>query len=60
MTEARLARVHEEGIGMSNVQARLKLLYGEDFRFEITSRLGEGTSVRIEVPELVSELPAVT
>jgi len=60
MTEARLARVHEEGIGMSNVQARLKLLYGDDFRFEITSRLGEGTSVRIEVPELVSELPAVS
>jgi len=60
MTEARLARVHEEGIGMSNVQARLKLLYGDDFRFEIASRLGEGTSVRIEVPELVSELPAVS
>ena len=60
MTEARLARVHGEGIGMSNVQARLKLLYGEDFRFEITSRLGAGTTVRIEVPELVSELPAVS
>ncbi|HMD32891.1 MAG TPA: histidine kinase, partial [Candidatus Acidoferrales bacterium] len=56
MTEARLARVHEEGIGMSNVQARLKLLYGDDFRFEISSRLGAGTVVRIEVPELVSEL----
>ncbi len=60
MTEARLARVHEEGIGMSNVQARLRLLYGDDFRFEIASRLGEGTTVRIEVPELVSELPAVS
>jgi len=60
MTEARLARVHDEGIGMSNVQARLKLLYGEDFRFEISSRLGTGTTVRIEVPELVSELPAVS
>jgi len=60
MTEARLARVHDEGIGMSNVQARLKLLYGEDFRFEISSRLGSGTTVRIEVPELVSELPAVS
>jgi len=60
MTEARLARVHDEGIGMSNVQARLKLLYGDDFRFEISSRLGAGTLVRIDVPELVSELPAVS
>ena len=60
MTEARLARVHDEGIGMSNVQARLKLLYGDDFRFEISSRLGAGTLVRIDVPELVSEVPAVS
>jgi sensor histidine kinase YesM len=42
------------------VQARLKLLYGEDFRFEISSRLGAGTLVRIDVPELVSEIPAVS
>jgi len=45
---------------MSNVQERLRLLYGDDFRFEVTSRLGRGTLVRIEVPELVSELPAVS
>ena len=60
MTADRLARVHDEGIGMSNVQERLRLLYGEDFRFEVTSRLGSGTLVRIDVPELVSELPAVS
>jgi two-component system LytT family sensor kinase len=60
ITEARLARVHEEGIGMSNVQARLKLLYGDDFRFEISSQFGTGTRVRIEVPELVSVLPAAS
>ncbi len=60
MTADRLARVHDEGIGMSNVQERLRLLYGEDFRFVVTSRLGSGTLVRIDVPELVSELPAVS
>jgi two-component system LytT family sensor kinase len=60
ISEARLARVHEEGIGMSNVQARLKLLYGDDFRFEISSQFGCGTRVRIEVPELVSALPAAS
>ena len=60
MSEARLARVYGEGIGMSNVRARLKLLYGEEFRFHITSRPGIGTQVRIEVPELVSLSPAIT
>ena len=60
MSEARLARVYGEGIGMSNVRARLKLLYGEEFQFHITSRPGIGTQVRIEVPELVSLSPAIT
>lgn len=60
MPESRLPRNHEEGIGMANVRARLKLLYGDDFRFEVTSQLGEGTCVRIEVPELVSALPVST
>jgi two-component system LytT family sensor kinase len=58
ISESRLAHVYGEGIGMSNVRARLKLLYGEEFRFEINSRPGIGTQVRIEVPELVSVVPA--
>jgi two-component system LytT family sensor kinase len=60
MSEGRLARAAGEGIGMSNVRARLKLLYGEEFRFQITSRPGMGTQVRIEVPELVSLSPVAT
>ncbi len=60
MPESRLPHNNEEGIGMANVRARLKLLYGDDFRFEVSSQLGEGTCVRIEVPELVSALPAST
>jgi two-component system LytT family sensor kinase len=45
-----------EGIGLSNVRERLRVLYGTDFRLEILSRPGEGTLIRIEFPELV---PAV-
>ena len=55
--EGRLPQVYVDGIGMSNVQERLRVLYGGDFRMEITSRAGQGTLIRIEVPELVSALP---
>src|ERR1700683_5387282 len=50
--EERLAQVYAEGIGISNVQERLRLLYGDQFRMDIRSRHGHGTQVHIEVPEL--------
>jgi two-component system, LytTR family, sensor kinase len=52
--EERMAKVYMEGIGISNVHERLRVLYGGDFRMEIASREGAGTRIRIEVPELVS------
>jgi two-component system LytT family sensor kinase len=55
----RLPQVYENGIGISNVRERLRVLYGNDFRIDIFSREGSGTRIRIEVPELVSELPGV-
>jgi sensor histidine kinase YesM len=48
-----MPHVYVEGIGLSNVRERLRVLYGADFRLEIESRPGEGTIIRIEVPELV-------
>ncbi|MGB6975459.1 MAG: histidine kinase [Terracidiphilus sp.] len=39
-----------EGIGMKNVQERLEVLYGNQARFEVESRPGRGTLVRIELP----------
>jgi two-component system LytT family sensor kinase len=42
-----------KGIGISNVHERLRVLYGEDFRFDIHSVEGKGTFVRIDVPDLV-------
>jgi sensor histidine kinase YesM len=48
----------ERGIGISNVHERLRVLYGEDFRFDIRSQEGAGTHVRIEFPEVVSVMQA--
>jgi sensor histidine kinase YesM len=38
------------------VHERLRVLYGDEFRMQISSREGAGTLIRIEVPELVSEM----
>jgi two-component system LytT family sensor kinase len=56
--EARLATVLEHGIGVGNVNERLRVLFGSDYGMWIDSRPGEGTRVRIESPELKTELPA--
>lgn len=52
--EGRVPEIFQSGIGISNVHERLKVLYGTDFLFEVTSEPGQGTSIRIEVPELSS------
>src|SRR3989475_4613605 len=54
--EERMPQVYVDGIGISNVHERLRVLYGNDFRLQITSRPGAGTLIRIEIPELVSEM----
>src|SRR6266849_1002385 len=51
--EDRMAQVFGDGIGISNVHERLRVLYGSDFQMSISSRKGEGTRIRIEVPELI-------
>ncbi|MGC8792560.1 MAG: sensor histidine kinase [Bryobacteraceae bacterium] len=50
--EHRLATLLEEGIGVSNVNERLKVLFGSDYRMWIDSKPGQGTRVEIEIPEL--------
>ena len=54
IAEAKLATLFEQGIGVSNVNERLKVLFGDDYKMWIDSRLGEGTSTGIELPEQVS------
>ena len=48
--EANLANLFEQGIGVSNVNERLKVLYGSDYRMWIDSKPGEGTRTGIEIP----------
>ena len=57
-----MTNVFGEGIGISNVQERLRVLYGADFHMDISSKPGEGTRIRIDIPELIpnaSEIPAI-
>jgi two-component system, LytTR family, sensor kinase len=62
--EARLATLFEQGIGVSNVNERMKVLYGPDYRMWIDSKPGEGTRTGIEIPdvqvgsEIGQEVPA--
>jgi two-component system LytT family sensor kinase len=53
----RQTEVSGSGIGISNVRERLKVVYGQDFLMKIDSQPGKGTSIRIEIPELVTKVP---
>jgi len=56
ISEEKMPHVYVEGIGLSNVRERLHVLYGTDFSLDLQSRPGEGTLIRIEVPELTQDL----
>ena len=58
--EAKLANLLEQGIGVSNVNERLKVLFENDYRVWIDSHPGRGTRIEIEVPELHTNLAAVS
>ena len=49
--EAKLATLFEQGIGVNNVNERLKVLFGNNYRMWIDSKPGEGTRTGIEIPE---------
>src|SRR4051795_6928648 len=52
MTEERLEQAFGGGIGLSNVNERLRTIYGAAFGLKLTSSAGRGTSVTLEIPEL--------
>ncbi|HWB85213.1 MAG TPA: sensor histidine kinase [Bryobacteraceae bacterium] len=58
--ETKLATLLDQGIGVSNVNERLKVLFGNDYRMWIDSQMGRGTRIQIEVPELQTDLAAVS
>jgi two-component system LytT family sensor kinase len=58
MGEERLSVIYFQGIGISNVHERLRLLYGDQFAMDIRSHEGQGTLIQIKIPELVSTFAA--
>ena len=45
--------LHGGGIGLANVSERLRVIYGTQGRLAITSTPGQGTQVRLEIPDLL-------
>jgi len=60
ISEEKMPHVYVEGIGLSNVRERLRVLYGTDFNLDIRSQEGKGTRIRIDVPQLVPTVPEVS
>ena len=52
MTEERLRGALGGGIGLSNVNERLRTIYGAHYQLKLKSVPGQGTSVSLEIPEL--------
>ena len=63
MDEAGLARLHRQiageepapagsgnGIGLGNVQSRIRMAFGADYGLQVSSRLGQGTTVSVTLP----------
>lgn len=58
--ESKLAKLFEQGIGISNVNERLSVLYGNDYRMWIDSKPGQGTHTEIEIPASRAPLAAAS
>jgi two-component system LytT family sensor kinase len=54
MTEERMHTALTDGIGLSNVNERLSVIYGAAYRVRITSVPNLGTIIRLEIPDMVS------
>jgi two-component system LytT family sensor kinase len=50
MDEDRLAGLLSSGIGVSNVNERLQVLFGSNYRLTVDSRPGDGTRTEVELP----------
>ncbi len=58
--EAKLNTLLDRGIGVTNVNERLKVLFGSGYRMWVESQPGRGTRIQIEMPELETGLAAVS
>ena len=48
-----MKRVNAGGIGLRNVNERLRVIYGANYQLQLDSVPGQGTCARIVIPELV-------
>jgi two-component system LytT family sensor kinase len=55
MSDERLQNALSGGIGLSNVDERLRVVYGTQCSVRLTSAPGQGTIARIEIPLAVPE-----
>jgi two-component system LytT family sensor kinase len=46
-------RIKTGGIGLKNVNERLRVIYGANYQLQLDSVPGEGTCARVVIPELV-------
>ncbi|MEO7191627.1 MAG: histidine kinase [Vicinamibacterales bacterium] len=53
MPSERMAATSEHGIGLRNVNERLRVIYGANYALHLDSVPGQGTVARIEIPELI-------
>ncbi|HVC21784.1 MAG TPA: histidine kinase [Vicinamibacterales bacterium] len=53
MSPDRLSGALQGGIGLSNVNERLRVIYGATYQLKLHSVPGQGTSAQIEIPELM-------
>jgi two-component system LytT family sensor kinase len=53
----RLDAPMSSGIGLANVRERLRVIYGATYQLTLTSQPGQGTTARIEVPDLLAVEP---
>ena len=54
LAQTRMEAESEGGIGLRNVNERLRVIYGPPHQLKLLSRPGEGTVARIEIPEIVT------
>ncbi len=50
MTDTELGRRTADGIGLRNVDERLRVIYGENYHLRLESTPGQGTCARIKIP----------
>ena len=52
LTQTRMEEQSESGIGLRNVNERLRVIYGAPYQLKLHSLPGQGTRARIEIPEM--------